>query len=71
MLTFLWRNAVQKGLFGGNRTWMTLFAVIGAAKLMRRMSGSVPETVFKGELKPGESLLISHLTTTFDDTPEP
>ena len=63
---FVWRTAVQKGLFGGNRTWMTIFAAMGAAKLMRRISGSAPETVFHGELKPGEAFIITHLTETHE-----
>ena len=61
MVTFLWRNAVQKGLFGGNRRWATVFMVVGAVKLFRRVAGSVPETVYCEELKPGEALVITHL----------
>jgi hypothetical protein len=67
VFAFVWRTAIQKGLLGGNRTWMTIFAVIGAAKVVRRISGSVPDTVFHTELKPGEALTITHLTTTFED----
>jgi hypothetical protein len=61
---FIWRTAVQKGAFGGNRTWMTIFAVMAARKVMKRISGSVPETVFTGELKQGESFIITHLDET-------
>ena len=62
MLGVVWRTAVQKGLLGGSRTWMTVFAIIGTAKVMRRISGRAPETVFQSELKPGQALLITHLT---------
>ena len=58
---FAWRNAVQKGLFGGNRTWMTVFAVMGAAKVMRRIAGRTQDIVYREELKPGQGLVITHL----------
>ncbi|HEX7167677.1 MAG TPA: hypothetical protein VF230_11920 [Acidimicrobiales bacterium] len=61
MVTFIWRNAVQKGLFGGNKRWATLFVVIGAAKVMRRLAGSVPDTVYCEPLEPGQALVITHL----------
>ena len=58
---YVWRTAVQRGLLGGNRTWMTIFAMFAVAKLLRRFAGNVPETVFRSELKPGEGLIITHL----------
>ena len=61
---YTWRTAVQKGAFGGNRTWMTIFATMATVKVMRRIAGSVPEPVFRAELKPGESFIINHLTET-------
>ena len=66
LAVFAWRTAVQRGLFGGNRTWMAVFGVMAAAKVVRRIAGSEPETVFRGELRPGEGLIITHLTETFD-----
>ena len=66
ILIYVWRTAVQRGLLGGDRTWMTVFAVFGAAKLMRRIAGSVPETVYREELAPGQALIITHLTETFE-----
>ena len=63
---YVWRTAVQRGLFGGNRTWMTIFAVIAAGKVRRRIAGNVPDTVYRGEIKPGEGLIITHMTDTFE-----
>ena len=49
---------------------MTIFAVMGAAKVMRRLAGSVPDVVYTSELKPGQALLISHLADeTLGDKP--
>ena len=67
MLAFVWRTAVRKGLFGGNRTWMTVFAVVGAAKVLRRVAGSEPEVVYCEPLKRGQGLVITHLDETHDD----
>lgn len=63
MLGFVWRHATRKGLIGGDRRWMAVFAVIGTAKLVRRISGSSkdPKPAFRTELKPGEALTIRHL----------
>jgi hypothetical protein len=30
---YVWRTAVQKGAFGGNRTWMTVFAAMATVKV--------------------------------------
>jgi hypothetical protein len=57
----LWRRAIAKGLLGGDRRWMTVFAAIGTAKLMHKLVGREPETVYREELKPGETLVIRHL----------
>lgn len=67
MVGFVWRLAITRGLFGGNRRWMTVFAAIGAAKLMRRIASREAETVYSEELKPGETLVIRHLTVTHAD----
>lgn len=63
MVSFVWRLATRKGLIGGDRRWMAVFAVIGTAKLIRRISGSGKDQkpAFRTELKPGEALMIRHL----------
>lgn len=62
MVPFIWRTAIRKGALGGNRVWITVFAIVGVAKLMRRIAGNVPETVYCEELAPGQALVITHLT---------
>ena len=56
----IWRAAIRKGFWGGQRNWMTLFAVIAAVKAVRRLAGSTQEIVFLEELPPGQALLITH-----------
>lgn len=69
MVGYFWRLAITRGLLGGNRRWMTVFAAIGTAKVLRRIANREAETVYSEELKPGESLLIRHLTVTYADEP--
>ncbi|HUP84782.1 MAG TPA: hypothetical protein VM143_03850 [Acidimicrobiales bacterium] len=56
----LWRAAVRKGFWGGQRSWMTLFAVIATAKALRRISGRTQSVVYTEELLPGQALVITH-----------
>ena len=58
---FLWQTAVRRGLFGGSRAWMTVFAILGIRRIVRRLAGSEPEVVFTSDLKPGEAFVITHL----------
>ncbi len=57
---WLWRTSARKGFFGGQQTWMTVFAVVGAVRLFRRLAGSTPDVVYREPLAPGESLVITH-----------
>ena len=56
----IWRASVRKGFFGGQQTWMTVFAVLGAVKAFRRFAGSTPDLVYSEELAPGQALVITH-----------
>jgi hypothetical protein len=56
----LWRTAVRKGFFGGQRSWMTIFAVVGAVKAFRRVAGGTQDLVYREELLPGQALVITH-----------
>ncbi len=57
---FIWLNAVQKGFFGGQRSWMTVFAVVGTVKVFRRVAGGTQDLAYREELKPGQALVITH-----------
>lgn len=56
----IWRTAVRKGFFGGQSTWMTVFAVVGAVKAFRRFSGGTADVVYTEALAPGQALVITH-----------
>ncbi len=53
-------RALQKGLLGGSRFW-TIVGTIGLAmKVLRKITRDEPEVAFSEELRPGQTLLISH-----------
>ena len=56
----VWRAAVRRGFWGGQRNWMTVFAVIATVKAVRRLAGGTPDVVYVEELEPGHALLITH-----------
>ena len=57
---YIWLIAVRRGFFGGQRTWMTVFAVMGATKALRRIAGNTQDVVYSEELLPGQALVITH-----------
>ena len=57
---YVWLIAVRRGFFGGQRTWMIVFAVMGATKALRRIAGNTQEVVYSEELLPGQALVITH-----------
>ena len=57
---YLRKNAVRRGLFGGNRWWMALGILIYGRRLVRKIAGRDPEVVYSERLEPGQSLLITH-----------
>ena len=59
MLTFLRRRATIAGPLGGSRRWTMVWAVLVAARLLQRFTGSKPEILLTETVRPGESLLIS------------
>jgi hypothetical protein len=56
----IWRASVRKGFFGSSSPWMTVFAVMGAIKFLRRIAGGTADVVYVEPLQPGEALLITH-----------
>lgn len=57
---FIHRRALRRGFLGGSRGW-TAVATLGIAmRVLRRITRDGPEVVYSEELRPGESLLISH-----------
>lgn len=53
-------RAIRRGFFGGSRLW-TLVGTLGLAmKVLHKLTRDEPEVAFCEELRPGQTLLISH-----------
>lgn len=60
MLRLLLRKGLWNGLVGGNRMWMVLGGAAATVRLIKRLGGGEPKVVFREELQPGQTLVISH-----------
>ncbi len=60
MTRFLLRTALRRGLLGGSRVWTVVGAVALGARVLHKLAGSDPEVVYREELRPGETLVLSH-----------
>ncbi|MGH9209264.1 MAG: hypothetical protein ACRD2C_01135 [Acidimicrobiales bacterium] len=65
VLRMLQTRGVRRGVFGSSRGWFWIAVVTWGLRRMRRMIGSEPEVVFRGELKPGHAIQIDHLTEIY------
>jgi hypothetical protein len=54
------------GLFGRSRGWLWVFFAALGLRQFRRLIGSEYEVVWRGEVRPGETLQIGHGTETYD-----
>jgi len=59
LLSYLRRAGVERGLFGGKRSWMWLGGIAWGLRLLQRAAGRNVAVVYREELAPGESLIIS------------
>jgi len=55
---FIRRASINKGLFGDDRFWRTIFFIIFGRRVLKRVLGSEPETVAIEKLKPGQFVRI-------------
>lgn len=53
-------RAIQHGLFGGSRFWMTVLGLQTGWRILRRLTSPTPSTLMTEELKPGETLVVAH-----------
>lgn len=61
MLRLLLRKGLWNGLVGGSRLWMVLGGAAATIRLVKRLGGGgEPKVVFRDELQPGQTLVISH-----------
>jgi hypothetical protein len=55
------RNALYRGLLGGDRTWLVIGAIVWAPRLLKRLLGRTEEVVATEKLLPGMVLRIEPL----------
>lgn len=60
MRRLLLSRAIRKGFLGGSRLWTVVGTLGFAMKVLRRFTRDDPEVAFCEELRPGQTLLISH-----------
>jgi hypothetical protein len=68
LLGFLQTRGVQRGIFGTSRAWFWIAIVAWVLRRVRRVVGSEPELVFRGEIKPGQAIRIDHRTEAYGTT---
>jgi hypothetical protein len=64
MLTRLRILAFQRGVTGNSRAFLGIWLLITGFRLLKRLLADEPQVVYREELKPGEHLVIDHLTVT-------
>ena len=65
-LHFLQRRGMNKGVLGSARPWLYVFLVTLAVRRLRQAIGSEYDLVWRGEVRPGETIRIGHLAETYD-----
>ena len=60
MRRLLLGRAIRKGFLEGNHFWAVVGTLGIAMKVLRRLTRDEPQVAFCEELRPGQSLLISH-----------
>ena len=58
-------SGMRRGVMGGSRPWFWMFVAAWGARRLRRAIGSEPVLVYRGEVKPGNTLEIDHLVETY------
>lgn len=59
-LRLLSRLGISRGLMGGSRGWTIVAVFTIAVRLLKRVFGGTPDTVYSGAFRPGDCLVISH-----------
>ncbi len=60
MLSRLARAGLRRGILDGSRPWLVIGTAAVGARLLRRLSQRDPEVVLCEELKPGQTIVITH-----------
>ncbi len=64
-LRLLQSRGMRRGVRGGSRVWFWVFVAAWASRRLRRAIGSEPVVVYRGEVEPGQTIEIGHLTETY------
>lgn len=56
---FVYRQAQVRGLLGGSRPWTYLWLFLVGKRILRRLTRDAPEVVYRSELQPGETIVVS------------
>jgi hypothetical protein len=67
LLSLLRGRGLRQGVLGGNRRWLTVWAVIFTAQTVHKLTKSKP-VVERLTLQPGESVLITDLGQAATDS---
>jgi hypothetical protein len=68
---YIRRASINKGLFGDDRFWRTVFILMTGRRVLRKVMGSDPETVAIEKLKPGQFVRIEAIDPrTLDPQPK-
>lgn len=68
-LHFLQRRGMNKGVMGSSRPWLYVFVATFVLRKVRRSIGSEYDLVWRGEVRPGETISIGHLAETYAGKP--
>ncbi|MFN2607393.1 MAG: hypothetical protein ABR511_05785 [Acidimicrobiales bacterium] len=63
MLRTLTRMGIFRGLLGGSRGWLLLGMAAVGLRALARMAARKEDVVFSEVLDPGQSVVITHLTS--------
>ena len=64
-LARLQRRGTRKGIYGSSRFWFWVAVTAWGLRKFRNVTGAVPSLVFRDELRPGESIQVSHAAATY------
>ena len=70
-LAALQRQGMRKGVLGSSRPWLYVFVAAFGLRKVRQTIGSEYEVVWRGEVRPGETIRIGHLAETYDGQARP
>lgn len=68
ILGMLQSRGIQRGVMGTSRSWMWIAVGAFIIRRVRRLAGSESRIVYRGELKPGQTLRIDHLDEIYGTT---